>query len=231
MSSKSGSQGRIFWGLFLILIGFLFLLDRMNRLDFWDLFRQYWPAVFIVIGLSILINKEFRNAADGYIFIVIGGLLLLMRMRILDRSLWHYIWPVAIIAAGLWILLRPVFSGRNSGFPKITADDLKISAVLAGMKRRVESLNFKGGTAEAVLGGVEIDFSGASLAEGKATLALTAVLGGIEIRVPRDWQIVLEGTPILGGIEDKTRAVSEQDKKGTLYIKATAVLGGIEIKD
>ena len=231
MSSKSGSQGRIFWGLFLILIGFLFLLDRMNRLDFGDLFRQYWPAVFIVIGLSILINKNFRNAGDGYFFIIFGGLWLLMRMRILDRSLWHYIWPVAIIAAGLWILLRPVFFERKSGFPEITADDLKISAVLAGMKRRVESLNFKGGSAEAILGSVELDFSGASLSEGKATLALTAVLGGIDIRVPRDWQIVLEGTPILGGIEDKTRSVSEQDKKGTLFIKATAVLGGIDIKD
>lgn len=231
MSSKSGTQGRIFWGLFLILIGFLFLLDRMGRLDFGDLLRQYWPAVFIIIGLSILISNNFRNAGAGYFFIIFGGLWLLMRMRILDRSLWHYIWPLAIIAVGLWILLKPVLSGRKNPFPQITADDFRISAVLAGMKRSVETNNFKGGTAEAILGSVEIDFTGASLAEGKAVLGLTAVLGGVEIRVPRDWQVVLEGTPILGGIEDKSRPVSEQDKKGTLFVKATAVLGGIEIKD
>jgi hypothetical protein len=31
------NQGRIFWGLLLVILGVVFLLDRMGRLDFGDL--------------------------------------------------------------------------------------------------------------------------------------------------------------------------------------------------
>ena len=75
-----------------------------------------------------------------------------------------------------------------------------------------------------------MDFTQAKLAEDKATLELTAVFGGIDIWVPNDWKVVVDSSSLFGGVEDKHRTVPSSETKATLFIRATALFGGIEIK-
>jgi len=233
MSAHRTHQGRIFWGLMLIILGVLFLLDQLGEIDFGEIVSIYWPVIFIVIGLSILIGSGFHGAGSGLFFILFGAFFLLMRLEILHHSLWHY-WPVFIIAAGLWILLRPALEKGGTPAEKktlegaVTADDLSVSAVFSGLKRRIESPAFKGGKAEVVLGSLDLDLTGAGLAGDEAILYLSAVLGSIVVRVPREWQVVIEGSPILGDIEDKRRPAAPAENKVTLRVKGSAVLGSIE---
>ena len=58
------TQGRIFWGLLLIVLGVIFLLDQMGRLDFGDLVGHLLVAsrVSVLMGISILLSNNFRNA-------------------------------------------------------------------------------------------------------------------------------------------------------------------------
>lgn len=180
--SAQKTQGRIFWGLLLIVVGALFLLDQMNRLDFGDLVGRYWPVIFILIGISILLSNNFKNVGSGVFFILFGAFFLLVRMRIFDRTIWHFIWPLAIIGVGLWILVRPSFHPDKKKVSEMTADDLAISQVLSGTSRKVESQNFKGGKADVVLGSAEIDLRAAKLGGGQATLVLSVVFGSIEVK-------------------------------------------------
>jgi predicted membrane protein len=228
--SASKSQGRIFWGLLLIVLGGLFLLDQMDRIDFGDLIGRYWPVVFIILGFSILLSNNFRNVGSGLFFIVFGAFFLLVRLRIFDRMVWSYIWPLAIIAVGVWILVRPAWHPDRKKGDMTTADDLDINQVFSGSSRKIESQSFRGGKADVVFGSAELDLRGARLAGGQATLVLSAVFGGIEVYVPRDWQVVLEGSPVLGSIESR-KAVSDVPKTQTLTIKGSAVFGSIEVKE
>jgi predicted membrane protein len=234
MSKTRGAHGRIFWGLILIGLGVLFLLDQLGEIDFGEVVSRYWPVIFIVLGLSILVGNGFRNAGSGIFFILFGAFFLLMRLRILHRDLWHY-WPVFVIAAGVWVLVRPVFCPDGptdkKKTPELTTDDLKVSAVFAGLKRRVDSPSFQGGKAEIVLGSLELDLTGATPAGGQAVVYLSVVLGSIELRVPREWTVIIDGTPVLGSVEDKRRPVAESERKGTLHLKTSVVLGSIEIGD
>ena len=231
MSNHRGSQGRIFWGIILIAIGVLFLLDQMHEFDFGYLFSHYWPVIFILIGLSIIIGNGFKNIGGGVFFILFGAFFLLVRLDLLGERAWNYFWPALIILAGLVILLRPGHHEDKKKIPDVTADDIKISQVFSGTSRRIDSQNFKGGTAEVVFGNAEIDLTGARLEGGQATVSLSVVLGSIELRVPSNWQVIIHGTPVLGSIEQKAKTVSDADKKATLYIKASVVLGSITIKD
>jgi hypothetical protein len=54
--------------------------------------------------------------------------------------------------------------------------------------------------------------------------------GGIELRVPEDWTVISRVVPVLGGLEDKTRA---PQGAGThrLIVRGFAIMGGIEIKN
>jgi len=230
--SAHKSQGRIFWGILLVVLGFLFLFDQLGKIDFGDLVGRYWPVVFILIGISILLSNNFKNAGSGIFFILFGAFFLLLRLRIFERAVWHYLWPLAVIGVGLWILLRPAWHpDRKTPPSEVGADTLDISQVFSGSTRKVESQAFRGGKADVVFGAAEIDLRGARLAGGQAALALSVVFGGIEVFVPRDWQIVLEGTPVLGSIETHRTSAPDVPKTGTLTIRGSAVFGSIEVKD
>jgi predicted membrane protein len=222
--------GRIFWGLALVLIGALFLLDRLGMHDFGYYISRYWPVLIILTGLSILINSGFRRPLAGFIIIGVGVVFQLRELDILEYDIWHYVWPAVIILIGLSLLIRPRVRHWDGQAPSISQADLDVAGVFYGMKRRIDAPNFRGGRATAVFGGVDLDFTAAGLEGGKATLEATAIFGGIEIIVPRDWRVVVDGTPILGGIDEK-QSTPTGDPKGTLYIKGTAIFGAVTVKN
>ena len=100
-------QGRIFWGLILVVIGGLFLLDRLGGFDFGYLISTYWPVIIMILGLSILIGNRFRRPFGGLFIIALGGFFLLRQLDLLGDNAWDYVWPALIILVGLSLLLRP----------------------------------------------------------------------------------------------------------------------------
>ncbi|MDD8027860.1 MAG: DUF5668 domain-containing protein [Acidobacteriota bacterium] len=231
MPTKRTDGGRVFWGLILILLGGLFLLDQMGRLDFGNVMSTYWPVILILIGLSIIIGNGFRRIGGGLIFILLGAFFQLRELGYLHEDVWHYAWPVLIVLAGLWLLFGGVFKHRaHAGFPVDAGSDMDITAILSGQNRHFTSAGFRGGHATAVMGGAEIDLTGATLEGGKAAVELTAIMGGIDLRVPRDWKVVLDATPIMGGVSDERKNINDTEAKATLYVKATAIMGAVEIK-
>jgi len=107
---------------------------------------------------------------------------------------------------------------------------LNAFALLGGFKRSNDAQDFRGGEATAILGGCEIDLRRASIKEGEAVLHLVAIMGGVELRVPEDWSVVMQGVPILGGFEDKTRSIGPESTK-RLIVRGYAVMGGVEVKN
>lgn len=230
MSDMRNHQGRIFSGLLIILIGVLFLLGTLGRLDIGDVFGTYWPLFLIFFGLWHIVSRSFRDFGFGFILVVVGAFFLLLNLDVVRGRVWIYFWPIIIIAVGLWILIRPAFRPFQEKIPEIKSKDLDAFTIFSGINRRVDSQEFRGGRATVLFGGIELDFMKAKLAEGKATVDLTAIFGGIKIWAPDDWRVVVDSSSIFGGVEDKHRAVSPTEAKATLFIKASAIFGGIEIR-
>ena len=177
---RHSHSSRIFWGLVLILIGVLVLFERFGFHDFWYLVSTWWPAVFILIGISILLGNGFRRPGAGLFFIIFGGFFLLWELDILEYGAWHYLWPAGLIALGLWIILHPAFRHHGpEGIPKISGNDLELTCIFSGVKRRVETTAFKGGQVTAIFGGADVDFTRTGLEGGKA-------VGESGVRIPPD---------------------------------------------
>ncbi|OBV38654.1 LiaI-LiaF-like domain-containing protein [Janthinobacterium psychrotolerans] len=105
---------------------------------------------------------------------------------------------------------------------------IEVSAILGGFVRRVSSQRFRGGDINVIMAGCEIDLRQASI-EGEAVLNVFALCGGITIKVPPDWSVILQGTPILGGFEEKTIVPPHQHKR--LYVSGYAIMGGLEVRN
>ncbi len=140
---------------------------------------------------------------------------------------WLYFWPLLIIAAGLWIILKPGFKPFQAKTPEIKEKNLDAFIIFLGINRRFNTPEFRGGKATALFGGIDLDFTQAALADNKATIELTAIFGGIEVLVPSDWEVVIDSSSIFGAVEDKHKAVPPGEIKTTLFIRATAMFGGI----
>ena len=153
-----------------------------------------------------------------------------VNLDIIRGRVWLYFWPLLIIAAGLWIIFKPRFGLFKEKAPEIKEKDLDAFIIFSGIKRRFNTPEFRGGKATALFGGIDLDFAEASLADNKATIELTAIFGGIEVFVPRDWEVVVDSSSIFGAVEDKHKSAPPAETKATLFIRATVMFGGIEIK-
>ncbi len=228
-------------GVLAIIIGFVFLLDNFG---WWDARRllEFWPLIFIVIGVFKLTDRsEPNHVYSGLIFIAIGAVLTLQRLGWLTLS-WKMIWPVLLIAVGVSIILKGLHLRKQlvakadpKGYPHVDAqsgvqtdDDslIRATAIFAGLDRSVSSKDFRGGEITAIMGGCDLDLRQASL-QGDAVLNTFAIFGGITIKVPTDWQVIVQGTPILGGFDQRTAPAPQGSKR--LIIKGSAIMGGVDI--
>lgn len=104
------------------------------------------------------------------------------------------------------------------------------SIFFKGKSLKFEEEEFCGGSYALMFGGLEMDFTGATLLDDDATLEINGEYCGISIMVPRDWQIQVEGTADRSGFSNTTSYDEEDVFKPVLRIKYTIKYAGMEIK-
>jgi predicted membrane protein len=172
------------------------------------------------------------------ILLITGGVFLQLNELGIGHFRWNDIWPVLLIAAGLMLMWGAFEARRRPALPLGGGDPrttLNEADIFGGVERRVTSQDFQGGQISAVFGGVEIDLTDANMQADEATLEVNAIFGGVEIRVPETWQVAFRGTPIFGGIADKTRVGRTVDlsdpRRKVLILTGAVIFGGVEIKN
>lgn len=235
IDSRSTSSQLII-GVLVIGLGVLFLLDNLDIIDFHRAIT-FWPAAFIVAGVLKLLDTRSPN---GYLFgsILIGvGVVMILNRTGLVYIHWRTIWPLALIAVGgslLYRALRDKAQRPQAGMLALekggaASDELiDVTAVLAGFERRITGRPFHGGEVTAIMGGCNLDLRDSTI-DGEAVLNVFALWGGITLRCPPDWTVVLQGTPIMGGFEEKTATPPDGSKR--LVIKGYAIMGGVEVRN
>jgi hypothetical protein len=111
-----------------------------------------------------------------------------------------------------------------------TSDTIRAIALLGGVKRKCVSQDFRGGEVTAIIGGCELDLRHASISSGRAVIDTFAFWGGIQIKVPQEWSVELQGTPILGAFDDKTVRAGGDGSK-VLVVRGVALMGGVDLKN
>lgn len=157
--------------------------------------------------------------------------MLLFTLDILETSAWNVIWPSALIVFGVTVLVRNSRRGDRLLLGEGHDRDLvRTTAFLSGSDLPTQSSSFRGAVLTAILGGAELDMRHATLAEGGAEIDATAILGGVDLIVPRDWRVTVRGTPILGGVTNRAEGSGLPHDAPQLRVDALAILGGVEIK-
>ncbi|MFZ4620842.1 MAG: LiaI-LiaF-like domain-containing protein [Bacteroidota bacterium] len=222
-------------GLMIIGVGIIFMLDNFDILYAGDIMR-YWPAILVVYGVSKI--SQARNSSGqlfGWIITIIGSAMLLDRLDFINFRL-HDWWPLILIIIGV-NFLRGSWRRKNTlaehPFTDTAVDSdsyIRNTAFMSGVKRIITSKEFRGGEISSMMGGCEIDLREAEMKDNEAHLDVNIIMGGVEIRVPLGWAVVVEATPIMGGVEDKTYTAKEGTPK-RLILTGSIIMGGVEVKN
>lgn len=200
-------------GVVLVCVGSIGILRGIGFLDFdW---RDIWPVLLIIAGIGIVYKASIasnggssgsgdwsgsdRSGSDG--------------SRSDDSQ-------ASFQAPGH----EPFKAPRGGEGDEV----INFVSVVGSSNRRVTSQNFRGGEVTAILGGADLDLRQASI-QGEAVLNVFSLAGGITIKVPVDWTVVMEGTAIIGGFEEKTAPPSAGGKR--LVLRGYSILGGLEVRN
>jgi len=212
---------RLWIGLVLVTLGVFGILDAAGTLDSSETIDRWWPVAIIGLGL-IGMFIERRIALGPGIVVVVGLLILADQQEWTDEDLFG---PVLLIAIGL-VVLSGLWSRRVDGEHRESS-----VAMLGGTKIKDRSEHFTHANVSAIFGGATLDLREAHI-DGEASVDALAMFGGVDVLVPKGWRVSVDGTPILGGCEDKTTGDGELPADApVLNVHATAILGGVGVKN
>jgi predicted membrane protein len=186
----------------LILVGGAYTMQ-----DFYPdvhLHRYLFPAVLIIIGITIVLNPS--------------------------RSRWRHEWREEWGTGGRrWgNKYATGFSTSREGYT--SEDFIDTTAIFGGVHKKIVSKTFRGGDITTVMGGTELDLTQADFT-GTIRLDVTQIMGGTKIIVPAHWEVRSEVTALFAGFEDKRQQPTISNPEKVLIIDGTSIFGGIELKN
>lgn len=244
---KNHSSGKVLIGFILLIVGILSLIKTLGfYIPGW---MTSWPMLLILIGVYSGLRNRFRHPAS--LILILTGAAFLPDKIFPYNDFHNFIWPLLIIVLGIYLIIgknrgcggmynRPKNLGGAAPEEPETADTepaasnedyLDTVSVFGGVKKNVESCNFRGGDIVTVMGGAEINLSQADF-NGTIILEVTQIFGGTKIIIPPHWKVSSEMVAVFGGIEDKRMigGISSAQSDKLLIIKGTSIFGGVTIR-
>ena len=239
MEHSRSSNKRFVFGIVLIVLGVILILERLNLIpESVVSMLLSWQMLLVGIGVLSLIGG---NRTAGIILIVIGGFFMIPELITVPHEIRRIYWPLILVAIGIAVLLRQrdhskITVGENSPF--IDPNDHSVNTfddfvIFGGREIFINSQALAGGKATSIFGGIEFDLRKASLQPGGAVIDCVSLFGGCGFKIPMDWNVKNEVTTIFGAFTDKrgdTYSDRYYDPSKTIVIKGISMFGGIEVK-
>jgi hypothetical protein len=225
----------IFISVLLVSLGAVLLLRNFGLLDF--KFPEKiisWRLIPLIIGINAFLKGK---NIEGLIATTIAVVIFIPDYLTPEQiKFYRKLWPLLLVAIGGLILFKhynPKYDlpkrelnaeGKDSEF-------LNESNIMAGTVKKVFSKEFEGGRINCIMGGAEIDLTESDLASASA-LNVLVIMGGLQLKIPKEWNVIIDVLPIMGGVEDQIMKYPDSvvDKEKRFLISGNVIMGGIEIK-
>ena len=121
MSTENNYAARkqIMWGMVLIAVGVIFLLDRMELVDLRSLWH-YWPLLIVAAGINQTIGYPSAREFSNGLWTVFIGLWLFAVFEGFFGLTFRNSWPLFLLMWGVQMVLAPVVQRR---FPPSKEND------------------------------------------------------------------------------------------------------------
>ena len=216
------------WGLILVLLGVILGLNMMGITSI-NLFFDGWWTFFIIIPCFVNLFKD-KDKTGSIIGLIIGISLLLSCLGIIDFSIiWKLLIPIILVIVGLSLIFKDTMNSKvKEEIKKLQNNSGKeYYATFSAQNLDFPNEDFNNCTLNAIFGGIKCNLQKAHIKR-DALINVVSVFGGITIYVPDNVNIKVNSTSIFGGVSNEKK--TDNEEKETIYINATCLFGGVEIK-
>jgi len=99
------------WGVLLVVLGGVLLLDQMHILDVDELWH-YWPLLMVAVGVNKMIGYPTARDFTSGLWIAFVGAWLFAVFEGLFGLTFYNSWPVFIIVSGITMVMEPLVARR-----------------------------------------------------------------------------------------------------------------------
>ncbi|MGH9534455.1 MAG: LiaF transmembrane domain-containing protein [Terriglobales bacterium] len=230
------------WPLAIVVAG----VAQLARGGFSDL---VWGAAIVIYGAGITLTTTHAWSYNFWqawpIFIVAAGIIMLEGRR--DRESWerwvgHWGHTHRRRRAPDWAAARWGDFGAAAGPASTTqgvsstaagGDEawLDLRVMFGQVRRQIKNQTFRGGLINCVFGGCILDLRAMPPPDHPITVHSECVFGGIEIYLPPNWQVILEGHGVFGTFQDETVPIGAiGGPRPTLVLTGSAVFSAVTVK-
>ena len=207
--------------------------EMLHGLTNINIFFDGWWTLFIIVPCFIGLFKE-REKTGNIIGLLIGIALLLACQDILNfEIIWRLAFPAILVIIGLSLIFKDTINSEvNKEIKKLNENKTKdggYCATFSGQNLNFDGEKFSGTDLTAVFGGIKCDLRNAII-EDDVVINVSSIFGGTEIYIPEDVKVKVKSTSIFGGVDEKKKNKIESAEAHTIYINATCLFGGAEIK-
>lgn len=243
---KNWGLGRVFWGLFFLAAAAVVVLNQAGVV------LSEITALVVIAAISLLavFLVSLRNLFWTGVFAALAGGVLLFRDQLTEATGWGDFfmstWTVLGVALLLAIGFSILFHRRRSSFTHFGAkilDDEEFGSVdetnttdsVVRVRTRfgetvkyIDSQNLQRVELSNSFGGQKIYFDNAKPSAKGVSVVVDNSFGGIELYVPKNWQVMDGLNSFAAGVGEKNRAILT-DKSPTLRLSGNQNFAGIEI--
>ena len=220
---------KIAWSIFLV--GAAALIIANAYLDF----TKFFPLLCGIVLLPVIIESLVQLNFFGVFFpTALIGIIFSEQLGIQSITPWPILAAAVLLSIGFSIIFKSKRRGvhvhweDNETVENIDDDEFSSTVKFGATTKFFLSDNFKRASLNCSFGSIKAYFDNAKLSPNGAQINISANFAGVELYIPKDWRVINNVSYTLGGLEEKSRNVSDSESP-VLTLIGEARFSGITI--
>lgn len=226
-----------FWGLFFILAGVAIIINSLGIFTSINIISLLLTLCLIAIMIKSIMYLSF----SGFLIpLALIGVIYAKELNIMNITPWPLLITALLLSIGLEIIFgslqKKVYFSKyhkdiSEHFSEIIDEDdndeVNYQVRYGSGVKYVNSDNLKIAHLNCVCGALKVYFDNSKVSDEGAQIILNASLSGVELYIPKEWNVIIDAQASLSGVEEKNRRLKSDGPK--VVIKGRLNLSGIEI--
>lgn len=244
------NRNGIFWGLFLLLSAAILVVSQMHLITYTF---SFWTIVATIFLVAVLIKSLVYFSIAGSVFsLAFLAILFAKPLGITALVPWTVLGAALLISIGLSMIFRPLLvkhrpwmrrsyykkqwnGGERVSFDRkvdpdvetVAESDINVYVKMGSSIRYVKSDDFKRADIDVTMGDAKVYFDNVTVTD-TAIINVNASLSGVELYVPKNWNVIKEMNSNLGGVTEVGFADVTADSP-TITVRGLVSLSGLKI--
>ena len=225
---------KVFWGILFILMGAFLIISKLGYFPNVNVISLLLTAFLVAVIGKSLVRLNFSGVLFPIAFICI---IYDKQLGITNITPWTVLIAALLGSIGLSMIFHKhtkcvnfKFDSEDYKFEKIDVEDeshVKVKNSFASSIKYINTDNFEQADFNCSFGAMKVYFDKAIMSKDNAIVRINASFSGIELFIPKTWNVEDKTNVVLGSINEKNR--NNQVTTNTLTLVGDIKFSGVEI--